>query len=97
MNWFKHFFNSKPQAVTITVPAYAFCENQAAGSASRWHIRHLTEDGLKLGGGVTTPALCGHLVHWDRKYPINRVAVFLLADSICPKCSAAYLDTRGTQ
>jgi hypothetical protein len=95
MNWFRNLFSRK-QSTTVPVelpPAFAFCENQAAGSTSPWHIRRLTEKGKKLGGGADTPALCGHIVHWDRAYPLTRVAVFLLRDSVCHQCSELYMET----
>lgn len=37
--------------------AYAFCESITG--IGPWHIRKLTERGMKLGGGIDTPSLCG--------------------------------------
>ncbi len=37
-------------------PPYAFCESVTG--IGRWHIRRLSEKGLKLGGGIDTPTLC---------------------------------------
>ena len=90
MNWFKKLFKTKPKYVE-PLPSHAFCENVAAGSASPWHIRILTEEGKKLGGGADTPAMCGHVVHWDRQYPVSRGSVFLLDKDVCSKCATAYM------
>ena len=46
-------------------PEYAFCETVHASALSPWHIRKLTEQGKKLGGGADTPSLCGLKVSWD--------------------------------
>lgn len=40
---------------------YVFCESVHASGTSPWHIRKLTEAGLKLGGGIDTGSLCGHV------------------------------------
>lgn len=40
---------------------YSFCESSAAGSLSPWHIRKLGAAGVKLGGGIDTPSLCGRV------------------------------------
>jgi len=100
MGWLTGWIPRKKASVPVvatTVPAYAFCENVAAGSASPWHIRLLTEKGKKVSGGADTPALCGHVVHWDRQYPISRSAVFVLGlgESICSKCSTLYMESTG--
>lgn len=43
-------------------PRYAYCESQWAGPKSRWHIRFINPTiGLKLGGGIDTGSLCGHV------------------------------------
>ena len=92
MNWFtKLFSRSRPQP-TAPLPLHAFCENVAAGSTSPWHIRILTEKGKKTSGGADTPAMCGHVVHWDRQYPVSRAAVFLLDKDVCQKCSTLYME-----
>lgn len=47
---------------------FSFCESVHAGSQSRWHIRKLTGEGRKLGGGIDTPSLCAHVrvgFGWD--------------------------------
>jgi len=65
---------------------YAFCETVTATPWSRWHIRKLTEKGLKLGGGADTPAICGRMVAWDLSVVIDQ---HHLGHS-CLKCQAAY-------
>ncbi len=42
-------------------PEYAFCESVHAAPLAAWHIRRVGEAGLKLGGGIDTPSLCGRL------------------------------------
>jgi len=41
---------------------FSFCESVVAGPLSRWHIRRLTAQGKKLGGGIDTPSLCARLL-----------------------------------
>ena len=52
-----------------TATGYAYCESVSASALSPHHIRKLTDVGLKLGGGVDTPTLCGKDIHitngWD--------------------------------
>ncbi len=62
-------------------PPYAFCESVTGAdyvnrvaqgwvyvSIGRWHIRRLSEKGLKLGGGIDTPTLCKRVDNppWER-------------------------------
>ena len=49
---------------------YSYCESVVAGPRSPWHIRQLTEQGQKFGGGADTSALCGRVVSWDLQVPI---------------------------
>jgi hypothetical protein len=49
-------------------PKYAFCESVTVSGAAPWHIRELDDKGPKLGGGITTPSLCG------RVRPTNDIA-----------------------
>lgn len=65
---------------------YAFCETILAGSLSPWHIRKLTERGLKPGGGADSPALCGRKVAWDIATPIRES----LLKNACKKCQEVY-------
>lgn len=44
---------------------FAFCESMHATGATPWHIRKLTTQGLKFGGGADTKALCDRKVAWD--------------------------------
>jgi hypothetical protein len=83
-------------------PEYAFCERSTAGPLARWHIRKLTEAGLKLGGGIDTPSLCKQVLPlgpvrgatggWD----INvRITKEQLAHA-CVDCCAEYVTaTKG--
>ena len=70
---------------------YSFCEGIAAGSASRWHIRKLSPQGQKIGGGADTPSLCGRKMAWDLKPPITPR---ILQDStaVCRECARHYYD-----
>lgn len=68
---------------------YSFCEPATATSHSRWHIRELTPVGRKLGGGVDTKSLCGHVVPpygWDLEVGITEHHL----THACPECVAAY-------
>jgi len=58
------------------VPAttFSFCESVTASGSSPWHIRQLTNEGKKLGGGIDTTSLCGHVkppYGWDLAVPIT--------------------------
>jgi hypothetical protein len=67
-------------------PTLSFCESVYAGPLSRWHLRKLTEKGKKLGGGVDTPSLCGHVKPpngWDLEVTITK---FHLEKNTCTKC-----------
>lgn len=73
---------------------YAFCEAVTAGSQSRWHIRPLTKVGLKLGGGVDTPSLCGHVkppYGWDLYVKIDEEHHLPYA---CPECVKLYREAK---
>lgn len=68
---------------------YSFCESIYATPRSRWHLRVLTSVGRKLGGGIDTPSLCGHVKErggWDLDVEVNERQ---LVDA-CPLCYAAY-------
>lgn len=86
--------NSQPNTHTGRNPmniVYSFCEASTAGSRSRWHIRPLNGGLRKLGGGVDSSSLCGHVDRrrggWDLKPEVRYPS---LADS-CPECRAAYV------
>lgn len=68
----------------------SYCETVHATGTSPHHIRVLTDEGMKTGGGADTPALCGIQVAWDtsavasleqlegriaNEHPSNRVCV----------------------
>lgn len=40
---------------------FSLCEPSCAIANGIWHIRRLTKVGQKLGGGIDTPSLCGHV------------------------------------
>lgn len=44
---------------------YSLCESSCAIANSQWHIRKLTSKGKKLGGGIDTSSLCGHVKNGD--------------------------------
>jgi|ERR1019366_6396901 hypothetical protein len=64
---------------------YSFCETLVAYV---WHIRPLTDQGRKNGGGADTLTLCGLKPLWDINTPIN---LDLPLDGICSKCSQIYM------
>jgi hypothetical protein len=76
------------------VSKFAFCESLFASGASPWHVRPLTDAGLKPGGGADTASLCGHRVSWDLRFPITP---FLLSRATCPACAAAYVEVVGAE
>ncbi len=65
-------------------PKFAFCESINATVTSQWHIRKLTNKGLKLGGGADTKALCGREVAWDLDVKI--IPQHLESSFYCDKC-----------
>lgn len=72
---------------------FAFCETSTAGSLTPWHIRKLTNKGLKLGGGADTEALCGRKVCWDLETKIDSTQ---LEYRCCIKCVVKYNNTAKT-
>jgi len=45
---------------------YSYMEFATATGRSPWHIRKLTDQGKKMGGGIDTPSLCGRKYNgWD--------------------------------
>jgi len=71
---------------------FAFCEIQYATATSPWHIRQLTDSGLKLGGGADTKALCGRKVAWDLKVEINH---HHLQFNCCRQCVQAFIGEKN--
>lgn len=69
---------------------FTFCESVWASGFSRWHIRKTTEKGPKLGGGIDTPSLCGHVPvgkGWDLEVQITE---YQLNAKVCPACVQKY-------
>jgi len=78
-------------------PQYSFCESVTG--IGPWHLRALTTEGLKLGGGIDTPSLCD-LVRplgdnrdnrrggggWDLRVTITPHHL----EDACPRCVAVY-------
>ena len=66
-----------------------YCESVHATSVSPWHIRETTEAGLKLGGGIDAPALCGRNLHsgWDLNTEVSVQSIFRLGPSVCSGCA----------
>ena len=72
---------------------YVFCESIHAGGASPWHIRRLGHAGVKLGGGIDTPGLCGRPEvgrGWDLSVGLTE---HHLGHS-CPRCVTLYRDAK---
>lgn len=90
---------------------YAYCEAVTATPFSPHHIRKLTDVGMKFGGGVDTPTLCGRDIHlsngWDVAAVLPEDAVGLMtwseprtvmndaSWSACRPCVEAYLVDTG--
>lgn len=72
---------------------FVFCERINATGSSPWHIRKLTSNGTKFGGGADTKALCGKDVSWDLKVNISNIN---LAVS-CPQCHILFDELYGRQ
>lgn len=65
----------------------SFCESVWAGSASPWHLRVLSAVGRKVGGGIDTPSLCGHVQPpngWDLEAEVTAGHL----GHVCGKCVA---------
>jgi hypothetical protein len=85
-------------------PKYAFCESVHAGPLARWHIRKLSDVGLKLGGGIDTASLCGRVRPmgdmtsgqrggggWDLRVRIRPEHFHTDQLVVCEACAAEYL------
>jgi hypothetical protein len=72
----------------------SFCETAAAGGL--WHIRRLTDQGKKLGGGADTRTLCGREAAWDVQFDFSPVRLDELEKMVprygrpCPACVEVY-------
>lgn len=88
---FQFFQRRSLVEIMKTSPKYAFCEGIGANHFSKWHIRKIpTDEILKLGGGITTPSLCGHVkltYGWDLSVPIDEYHL----EHACRTCVEAYL------
>ena len=71
---------------------FAFCETRYATGTNPWHIRQLTDQGLKLSGSADTKALCGRKVAWDLAVDITPHHL----SNCCPKCARALRDSLTT-
>jgi len=57
--------NTKLEFAPGEKPDLCYCESIYASSFSRWHLRR-PKTGLKLGGGIDSPSLCGRIERgWD--------------------------------
>jgi len=68
---------------------FSFCESVTASGSSPWHIRQLTNEGQKLGGGIDTMSLCGHVkppYGWDLNVAITNHHL----EHACSDCVAKY-------
>jgi hypothetical protein len=92
----------RPQWEKGEKPPYAFCESAMATANSRWHIRKVSEAGLKLGGGIDTPSLCNKVrPTGDRTEKIVGAGGWDLGVRItlghlhtcCPECAIIYGQT----
>lgn len=97
---------TRNRAAEPAAPSHAFCEPVHATPTSPEHIREVGDEGLKLGGGVPNPALCGRDLRkgWDLSTPVTPDMVTRLAASregdgrvfLCPACAEAYLSNHPT-
>ena len=65
---------------------FVFCETQYATGTTPWHIRPLTENGIKLGGGADTKSLCGREVSWDLEVEMTNLNLLVS----CPACGTIF-------
>jgi len=82
----QYILGTKEKAVERK-PVYSFSETETATGSSSWHIRKLTNQGKKLGGGADTLALCGAKVCWDLNVEITE---HHLSQNTCKKCVEKY-------
>lgn len=70
---------------------YSFCESVVAGPLSPWHIRELTDNGKKLGGGIDTGSLCGRVrAGWDLERDVVGYPLDVVTDGrrhVCKVCA----------
>ena len=91
-------------------PTHVFCESVTG--IGPWHIRKLSKNGLKLGGGIDTPSLCGRIRPlgdhtqervggggWDLEVRITSGHLIPPPGAkphVCQACTADYLKETGT-
>jgi len=86
-----HSTNAADEAAA---PKYAFCESVLATPISKWHIRELTDKGLRLTGGIDSPSLCALINKgWDLDVPIDLKNIKRY--NTCLKCVNAYKRLTG--
>ena len=73
--------HSLPEGAT-----HALCETYNQPHYVDWHIRKLSEEGPKFGGGADTLALCGRQPAWDMNLELTEKRV----SDACPGCSELY-------
>ncbi len=81
---------------------FSFCESSLASSMSPWHIRALTDAGLKLHGGIDTSSLCGRVKSmstgfggWDLEVPLTSgLDGWLERGIVCLTCADMYKKER---
>ena len=67
----------------------SLCESVHAGPVAPWHLRRLTANGPKYGGGIDTECFCGHArppYGWDLEVKITQ---HHLDQNTSPLCLAA--------
>jgi hypothetical protein len=77
-NWLRNLLSAGKNKFELS-----FCESSLATSISKWHIRELTREGRKPGGGADSTALCGRKVDWDLNVKLTE---FHLENNTCSKC-----------
>ena len=75
---------------------FSFCEPVWATGRSRWHIRKVGPEGLKLGGGANAP-LCWNPDEWQNGWDLDvEITEHHLGHS-CPRCVELYRELQGKE
>lgn len=72
------------------VPPFSFCESVWSSGLGTWCIRQTSAAGLKHGGGIDTPSLCGRVPArngWDLEV---RITEHNLGQNACKACVEKY-------
>lgn len=83
-----------PESVVLS-----YCEPVVGNASNTWHLRRLSADGRKLGGGVDSPSLCGRVEEgrgWDIDVPVLWPEALANSERrydwgslmVCPQCVA---------